>query len=290
MSSVLVSKVYGEAPTFSVELWPPRSEKSQQRLEIALDALRSIGPDFVSITYGAGGSTRDRTHALVVELADQGWTIPMAHLTCAAHSKDELESILRTYQASGVTDILALRGDPPLDSVASLPKGELTYASELVSLSKSIGNFGVAVAAHPEGHPASLSQRSDRLYFKRKLELADFAITQFYFSHDVFSSFREDMDRLGVEKPIIPGVMAPTSWATLRKMSSLTGTTVPASLAELFDSCEDNPEEMRKIGVEIAVDLCTKALEEGVPGVHIYSMNSAKSTHEIYDAIRSFFS
>ncbi len=284
-----MSKVYGRSATFSVELWPPRSEKAQRRLEVALEALRAIGPDFVSITYGAGGSTRDRTHALVVDLANQGWTLPMAHLTCAAHSKAELELILRNYEASGVTDILSLRGDPPLESAESLPKGELTYASELASLAKGIGNFGVAVAAHPEGHPDSPSLKSDRQYLKNKLEIADFAITQFYFSHEVFSSFCEDMHRLGVQKPIIPGVMAPTSWATLRKMSALSGATVPTSLAKLFDSCEDNPEEMRKIGVEIAVDLCTRALEDGAPGVHIYSMNSAESTHEIYDALRPFF-
>jgi methylenetetrahydrofolate reductase (NADPH) len=288
VASALVQRVKDSKPTFSVELWPPRSETAQKRLEVALGELREIGPDFVSITYGAGGSTRDRTHSLVVEIAEQGWTIPMAHLTCAAHSKGELETILLKFKAANVNDVLALRGDPPLEGDGFLPKGELDYAYQLVELAKELADFGVAVAVHPEGHPASKDLKTDRIHLKRKLELADFGVTQFYFTHEAYERVRDQMSTLGVDRPIVPGIMAPTSWSTLQKMAELSGTTIPSYVVDLFDSVGGDPKEIRKVGVDIAIQLCISAIEAGAPGVHIYSMNSAEATREIYDAVKPY--
>lgn len=272
--------------TFSVELWPPRSEAAQQKLDRALEVLENLAPDFVSITYGAGGSTRDRTHALVLQIAEMAWTIPMAHLTCAAHSVSELKEILTSYDKAGVRNILALRGDPPLDATSDLPQGELTYASQLIELAKGIAPFTVAVAAHPEGHLDSLDLRTDRIHLAEKLKLADFAITQFYFDASAYRRLVDDLDALGVDKPILPGVMAPTSWSTLRKMSELSGATIPQSLKTRFEKLGDDHLGIRALGVEIAIELAEQALDDGAPGVHVYSMNSAESTVEIFEALK----
>lgn len=286
MTSSLLSALEDERPSFSVELWPPRSERAQERLEDALVLLKGISPDFASITYGAAGSTRERTHELVKRLAHENWTIPMAHVTCAAHTRSELQDILQGYKAVGVNHILALRGDPPLESVGPLAEGELTYALELVELAKSLGDLTVAVAAHPEGHPDSPSLVEDRKMLARKLEVADFAITQFYFQEDSYPRLLEELATLGVSRPIVPGVMAPASWRVLQKMADLSGTTVPAELAARFDALSDDPKGTSELGVEIAVDLAQKALAEGAPGVHVYTMNSAETTLQIYAALK----
>ena len=285
MSDQLLNKLASEQPTFSVELWPPRSEAAKTRLEEALSVLRGLAPDFVSITYGAGGSTRERTHELVRDLKAQGWTIPMAHLTCAAHTTAQLQAILHAYRDIGVNHILALRGDPPLDATAPLSDGELLYASELVRLAKDTGDFCVAVAVHPEGHPQSASPEEDRKYLSQKLAAADFGITQFYFEADKYSAILADLDSRNIVRPIVPGVMVPASWKSLLKMSELSGTAIPPRLLERFERFADDPESLRKAGVEVAVGLAKRALADGAPGVHVYSMNSSASTAEIYAAV-----
>jgi methylenetetrahydrofolate reductase (NADPH) len=267
-------------PTLSVELWPARSEAAATRLKAVLPELAALHPSFTSITYGAGGSTRERTHELVVDLERAGWTVPMAHLVCAAHSRSELASILGRYSQAGVSNILALRGDPPRGA-SSIEPGELRYAIELVELAREVGDFSVAVAAHPEGHPASLDLASDRSHLADKLQIADFAITQFFFRAEDYLLLVEDLSSRGIDKPVLPGVLPITNATTLSKMTELSATTVPGPLAAAIASVADRPEEVRKIGIGFATDLCEKLLAEGVPGLHFYTMNESAATIEI---------
>jgi methylenetetrahydrofolate reductase (NADPH) len=268
--------------TFSIELWPPRSETAERRLETALAELQLLRPAFTSITYGAGGSTRERTHDLVVRLQHQSSMTAMAHLTCAAHRREQLEDVLVRYRDAGVENILALHGDPPLDADSDLPDGDLRYALDLVELARSVSPFCVAVAAHPEGHPRAPDRATDRRHTALKLEVADFAITQFFFHLEDYLDLVESLSALGVDKPVIPGIMPITSVRTVSRMCELSGTEVPRSVTDRLEPVADQPDEVRRIGVEVATELGQKLLAEGVPGLHFYTMNQAAATREIY--------
>ncbi|MCU1493527.1 MAG: 5,10-methylenetetrahydrofolate reductase [Acidimicrobiaceae bacterium] len=276
--------LFGGAPCLSVELWPPRSEAAEARLAASLDRLDLLRPAFASITYGAAGSTRDRTHDLVVSLQRDHGTTAMAHLACAAHSRAELVDILVRYRDAGIENVLALRGDPPMDATEPLPDGELGHAAALVELVRSVGPFCIAVAAHPAGHPEAAGLVEDRRRLAEKLALADFAITQFFYDVDEYLRLVEDLAALGVTKPVVPGVMPITSVRTLERMAALSGCAVPDALVERITRA-DGPDEVRRVGVEIAIELCGKLLAEGVPGLHFYTMNQFTSTVEICRAL-----
>jgi methylenetetrahydrofolate reductase (NADPH) len=267
----------------SVELWPPRTPEAERRLAAAL--LERLEPLFASITYGAGGSTRERTHELVVALHQQSRMTPMAHLVCAAHTRAELRSILERYRDAGIENILALRGDPPLDATAPLPEGELRHAIELVALAKDVAPFCVAVAAHPAGHPDAPDLATDRKHLAAKLEVADFAITQFFFDVSEYRRLMEDLERLGVERPVVPGIMPITNVRTVTRMAELSGTEVPRSIRERVEAVADRPEEVRNIGVEVAVTLGEALLAEGVRCIHLYTMNQASATVAVAEAL-----
>lgn len=272
-------------PTFSIELWPPRSEASAKKLEEALPLLETLNPTFTSITYGAGGSTREKTHDLVTRIKTQTPIEPMAHLTTASHKRSDLVLILKRYLEAGVVNILALKGDPPLDGSLELAQGELVHALELVHLARSIGDFSIAVAAHPEGHPESEDLRTDRYFLAKKLEVADMAITQFFFNVDDYFRLVDELESLGVTKPILPGIMAPTSMRVLEKMADLSGAKIPSSVHDRLMVAENDIEGVKKIGVEIAIELSTKLLERGAPGIHVYTMNEASTTVDIYKGL-----
>ncbi|HEX6477002.1 MAG TPA: methylenetetrahydrofolate reductase [Acidimicrobiales bacterium] len=278
-----ISDLLDEGRTFSIELWPPRSETAERRLEAALAELQPLRPTFTSITYGAGGSTRERTHDLVVRLQRESSMTAMAHLTCAAHRRDQLEDVLIRYRDAGVENILALHGDPPLDADSDLPDGDLRYALDLVELAQSVAPFCVAVAAHPEGHPRAPDRETDRRRTALKLEAADFAITQFFFHLEDYLDLVDSLSALGVDKPVIPGIMPITSVRTVSKMCELSGTEVPRAVTDRLEPVVHQPDEVRRIGVEVATELGQKLLAEGVPGLHFYTMNQAAATREIYD-------
>ncbi|HLG92402.1 MAG TPA: methylenetetrahydrofolate reductase [Acidimicrobiales bacterium] len=277
-----ISELLARRTCFSVELWPPRTEAAQARLEQVLAELAPLDIAFTSITYGAGGSTRDRTHELVVRILRSGTTTPMAHLTCAAHRRQELEDILARYRREGIENILAIHGDPPLDSPEGLAEGELAHAIDLVRLAKQVGDFCVAVAAHPEGHPRSPDLASDRRHLAEKLAEADFAITQFFFRVEDYLGMVDALHALGVDKPVVPGIMPITNYRTVSRMAQMSGTKLPGPLAARIEAVADRPEELRRIGVEVACELGAKLLAEGVPGLHVYTMNQAAATLEIY--------
>jgi methylenetetrahydrofolate reductase (NADPH) len=264
----------------SFELWPPRTPEAAARLEAALAELSGLDPAFVAITYGAGGSTRERTHDLVVSLVDSP-LLPLAHLTCAAHHRDELVELMLRYRRAGVDNLLALHGDPPLAATEELPEGDLRYAVELVGLARELGFPSVGVALHPEGHPAATSRAEDRRHQAAKLRAADFGLTQFLHRATDYVALVEDLRARGADAPVVPGVMPITNVRQVERMAAMSGTGIPLALADRLHAVADRPEEVRRIGVEHATALCRDLLEAGAPGLHFYTMNRSAATLEV---------
>jgi methylenetetrahydrofolate reductase (NADPH) len=265
--------------TFSFEFFPPKTDGAQLSLGRAIGELEPLAPSFVSVTYGAGGSTRQRTHAVVSWMRKETTLTPMAHLTCQGHVRAEIREILNDYAADGVENILALGGDVPTDGEPA--PSDYTYASDLLEDVAADGRFSVGVAAHPEIHPRSPDRGSDRKFLAAKLSRADFAITQFFFDLDVYVQMVNELADLGVTKPILPGIMPVTNKNQIRRMAELSGAAFPAWLAERLDRTDD-AEEIRRIGVDAATELCQGLLDAGAPGLHFYTMNRSTATSEIY--------
>jgi len=272
-----VAERIGQGRFVSFELWPPRSPESAAALEDALAGLSSLRPAFVAITYGAGGSTRERTHELVARLAGTE-LLPLAHLTCAAHGRADLVTLLERYLAAGVRDLLALHGDPPLASDRPLPQGDLRYAIELVALAREAGLESVGVAVHPEGHPTAPTRAADLRWQTEKLRAADFGLTQFLHRASDWSAF---VEAVGADTPVVPGVMPITNVHQLQRMAAMSSTDAPVALAARLHAVADRPEEVRRIGVEHANSLCRDLLDGGAPGLHFYTMNRAAATMEV---------
>jgi methylenetetrahydrofolate reductase (NADPH) len=266
----------------SFELWPPRTPEAAVALEQTLEQLIPLGPAFVAITYGAGGSTRERTHDLVVRLVDSP-LLPLAHLTCAAHHRSALTDLMERYRRAGVDNLLALHGDPPLSATEALPEGDLRHARELVALARELGFPSVGVAVHPEGHPAAASREADLAHQAAKLRDADFALTQFVHRADDYARHAEALAQRGADAPIVPGVMPITNVRQVERMAQMSGTSVPLELAERLHAAADDPAEVRKVGVEHATELCRALLDAGAPGLHFFTMNRAAATLEVCD-------
>jgi len=259
-----VAALLAAGTTYSFEFFPPKDTAAEAQLARTLSELEPLRPSFVSITYGAGGSTRERTHDLVVDVLRQTTMTPMAHLTCVGHTRAELVDILERYRRDGVDNVLALRGDPPAG--ADLPPGDLRHALELVELAREVGQFSIGVAAHPGGHPQAPDRASDRRHLATKLARADFAVTQF-------------------TRPVIPGIMPVTNLAQIERFATLSGTEVPARLRARLESAGDDPAEVRRIGVAAATELCADLLSAGAPGLHFYTLNRSTATREIWGAL-----
>jgi methylenetetrahydrofolate reductase (NADPH) len=272
--------ILASGPSSSFEFFPPKTEAAEAQLEGALAELEPLGPSFVSVTYGAGGSTRERTHDLVVRINRDTSMTAMAHLTCAAHSRVELADIVTRYRDSAVDNILSLGGDPPKE--LGLPPGELTHAIELVTLVREIGDFSVGVAVHPEGHPASTDRIRDRQRQAEKLEVADFGLSQFFFDADVWFEFLGDLDALGVDTPVIPGIMPVTNVRSVKRMSEMAGAEFPRRLEQRLRAVEDDEAAMRAVGVQAATELCRDLMAGGVHSFHFYTLNRSSATREIY--------
>ena len=265
--------------TFSFEFFPPKTDGAQLSLGRAIGEPEPLAPSFVSVTYGAGGSTRQRTHAVVSWMRKETTLTPMAHLTCQGHVRAEIREILNDYAADGVENILALGGDVPTDGEPA--PSDYTYASDLLEDVVADGRFSVGIAAHPELHPRSPDRATDRKFLAAKLSRADFAITQFFFDLDVYVQIVNELADLGVTKPILPGIMPVTNKSQIRRMAELSGAAFPAWLAERLDRTDD-AEEIRRIGVDTATELCQGLLDAGAPGLHFYTMNRSTATSEIY--------
>lgn len=267
----------------SFEFFPPKTDEAERALEKALVELEPLHPAFVSVTYGAGGSTRERTRDIVVSILRETSTTAMAHLTCAGHRREELIDIIDGYREAGVENILALAGDPPVDAAGhEAATDSFHFAHELVELIRERGTFSIGVAAHPEGHPRSTSSTDDRRHLAAKLALADFGVTQFFFQAADYLRMVEDLAALGVDKPVVPGIMPVTNLGQIERFAQLSGATFPESLAERLRGVADRPEEVRRIGVEAATELCRELLDAGAPGLHFFTLNRSTATREIY--------
>jgi len=275
-----IDELLAAGPTFSFEFFPPKTPAARLTLAHTLRELQPLEPSFVSVTYGAGGSTREWTHELVVGMLHTTTLTPMAHLTCVSHSRLELAEILVRYRRAGVENVLCLGGDPPRGS--DLARGELAHASELVHLARAIGGFSIGVAAHPLTHPSSPDRASDRRWLAAKLEEADFAITQFFFRLEEYERLRDELDALGCRKPVLPGIMPITNMSSVARMGELAGYPVPPEVVARFDGLEDDPDAVRREGVAIATELCVGLLAAGAPGLHFITLNQSRATREIY--------
>ena len=267
----------------SIEFFPPKDALGEQRLWNALAQLSDISPDFVSVTYGAGGSTRDRTLRITSEITARTGIPTVAHLTCVGATESDLASVLQQYQSAGITKVLALRGDPPTGpSGAWVPiENGFNHAEELVRLAAQKG-FDVGVAVFPDGHPASRSQNEDIETLKRKVDAgATFAISQFFFEVDSWQRLMDDVAREGIKVELIPGIMPVTNVKQLIRFADLSGTEIPIQLKRKFESIADDPVAVAQLGVEVATSLCQELLGIGVEALHFFTLNSSPATREI---------
>jgi methylenetetrahydrofolate reductase (NADPH) len=277
--------VRADRPTFSFEFLPPKSPDEDAQLWQAIRELERLRPDFVSVTYGAGGSTRERTIEITEKIASDTTLTPVAHLTAVNHSISELRSLAGNLAAAGVTNLLALRGDPPGD-----PNGEwvkhpegVEYAAELVGLLKSHGEFSVGVAAFPFKHPRSATVEEDTRLFVQKCRAgADYAITQMFFDAEDYLRLRDRVTAAGCDVPIIAGLMPVTTIGTITRSEQLSGAPFPAKLAARFDAVAHDPKSVRAMGIYETSKLAERLLEEGVPGIHFITFNRSKATREVW--------
>ncbi len=274
--------------SFSFEFFPPKTDAGEHQLWQTVRELEALHPTFVSVTYGAGGSTRDRTVRLTRAIRQDTTVVPVAHLTCVAASRDDLRSVVAEYADAGIADVLALRGDPP-----GGPGGEwvpheegLDHAVDLVALLKDLGNFTVGVAAFPEGHPEASGLDQDVAVLRAKQDAgADYAVTQFFFDAADYFRLRDRATAAGVRIPIIPGIMPVTNVRQIERFAQLSGAEFPEGLARRFHQVAHDPEAVRQLGISVATEMCQKLLAGDAPGLHFYTLNRSPATREIYSAL-----
>ncbi len=267
----------------SFEFFPPKTDEMDKQLWTSFERLAPMGPRFVSVTYGAGGTTRERTHAVVKRIAQESKIKPAAHLTCVAATREEIDAVVRGYWEAGVRHIVALRGDPPAGQSRYAPHpGGYAYANDLVAGIKRIADFEISVGAYPEAHPDAPSPEADLDYLKAKLDAgATRAITQYFFDTDVFLRYRDKCAARGIKAEIVPGILPVTNFAQVVKFSKMCSTSVPLWLAHLFEGLDDDPDTRRLVAAMVAAEQCRRLQAHGVNAFHFYTLNRADLAYSI---------
>jgi methylenetetrahydrofolate reductase (NADPH) len=276
-----IGDLLATGPTYSFEFPPPRTPELLREFEKTLRELEPLAPSFCSVTYGAGGSSRDNTLEAVLHIKHDTPMVPMPHLTCVAQTRDEITSLVERYRDEGIENLLALAGDPPVDNPDA--PSDFSYATELIELARGIADFSICVAAFPEVHPRSPDRASDRRRLAEKLALADFAITQFFWDADDYFRMRDELDALGATTPVIPSVFPIINVNTAKRFTTINGAVFPDWLSEQLEPVADDAEEVRKIGVDVATMIGQRLLDEGVPGLHIYTLNRSTSALAVWN-------
>ncbi|NOY54001.1 MAG: methylenetetrahydrofolate reductase [NAD(P)H] [Deltaproteobacteria bacterium] len=276
---------------FSFEFFPPKTEAGMVAFLQVVRELSRLDPLYVSVTYGAGGSTQDRTLKTLRAIRENFSLTVMSHLTCIGATRASMATLLQTFREEGIENVLALRGDPPEDIPDFDPSaGEFPYGRDLAAFVRSTHDFSIAVAVYPEGHLESPSLEADLIYTKEKVDAgADFAITQMFFDNRYFFAFRERAERAGLRLPIFPGIMPITDLAKVKRFASFCGATIPAWVEEKMAPLAGRPEEMEKVGVEIAIRQCEELLEQGVSYLHFYTLNRSDAVVKVVEALQGRF-
>jgi methylenetetrahydrofolate reductase (NADPH) len=277
-----------DRPVFSFEFFPPQTDEGEAKLKAAMAELRDLEPDFASVTYGAGGSTRDRTLGVTAWLKQELGIESMAHLTCVGASVDELRATLDRLRDAGIENVLALRGDPPRGQTEWTPHPQgLHYSAELVSLIGDHYPFAIGAASHPEVHPEAADPLSDLQYLRAKVDRgASFLITQLFFDNEAYFRFVDAARFAGVEVPILPGIMPITNVAQIKRITGTCGATIPSPLLEQLEARADDPESVAELGVAYATLQCAELLARGAPGIHFYTLNRSPATRAILSALK----
>lgn len=283
-----ISEKLKSSPVFSFEFFPPKDEAGFQSLFETIEKLKPANPAFVSVTYGAGGSTRSKTVDLVGKIKNEIGIESMAHLTCVGHQKEEIVSVLESLQECGIENILALRGDPPKgEEYFVKTEGGFGYANELVAFIKSKFSFCVGGACYPEGHVECSDLQKDMDNLKRKVDSGvDFLITQLFFDNRHYFDFIGRAEKEGINMPIIPGIMPILNLKQSQRFTKMCGASLSDSLLSKFDGFEDDPEKVREIGINHAIEQCKDLLQSGAPGIHFYTLNRSKATLAILEKLR----
>ncbi len=269
----------------SFEVFPPKPEVPLETLFESIPGFKALSPDYISVTYGAGGSTRGRTVEIASTLKNTYGIEAMAHLTCVGHGAEQIDEILERLKRENIENILALRGDPPIDQPDfDYSRGAFRYANELISHIRKQGDFCIAAAAYLEGHVDSRRLDEDRRWLKKKVDAGvDFLVTQLFFDNRLYFDFLDRAAQIGIDCPIVPGIM-PIFSARIKTMTARSGCSIPAKLVLMIDKYQDSPEDLRKAGVEYAGKQIKELLDGGAPGIHLYTMNRLKSTTEVLQA------
>jgi len=286
---IYAARAASKRPVISFEFFPPKTDEGDRNLlEKTLPALMKLHPDYCSVTYGAGGSTREKTLRIVDRIQREHSLTALAHLTCVSHTREQVGDLLTKIQTLGCRNILALRGDPPNGAEFSPTPGGFEFASELVRFIRQRGDFSVAVAGFPEGHSACKGNREvDWQHLKNKIDGgADVVLTQLFFDNADFFRFRDHLAGLGVAKPIVPGVIAILSASQIKKFTELSGASIPAGLAASLEKLQNDDAAAAEFGIEYATRQCEELLRGGVPGLHFYTLNKAGSTTRILQNLK----
>lgn len=273
----------------SFELFPPKRDGNLEGLFQTVEELKKLGPDYISITYGAGGSTRDMTYDIAARLKQVG-ALPLMHFTCVGHSRSEIKQLLEKVKSVGIENLLALRGDPPKGETAFVPAPDgFRYANELVQFIRSQGfDFCLGVAGYPEGHPEAKSKEDDLLNLKRKVEAGgQFIVTQLFFDNRDYFDFVEKIRGINVTAPVQPGIWLLTDYVQIEKICHLSGAKYPQALKELVEPVKDDKEKVAQVGIEYATRQCEELLREGAPGIHFYVMNKSRSVKAVLENLKA---